>query len=282
MSRSGTDVLLSTRARRCKMGGAPPLAPAGPMPLRQPPMHPDLLRLTRIAPLTLVMAAALAASPGCGKAREDRTRLAELQAGAQAIENYSAATDRANAAHREVMGAFALANASTNLTDYKAALRTKVLPAMDAFIEKLAAMPAATAELKRIHGGLTEAYRRSRDAIAEFERTLQDPAGLAKFDVIRDQLQRDVRQYGEQLAKYYAVHSRQLRLESGKETGKETGKEAGKEASKEADKLSGPATAANASAAERARATAVKAPATAPEVSAALAATASDGVPNQP
>jgi hypothetical protein len=248
------------------------------MPLRQPSVHPALLRFTRTAPLALAVAAALMASLSCSKAREDRTRLAELQAGAQAIENYSAATDRANAAHREVMGAFALANASTNLTDYKAALRTKVLPAMDAFIEKLAAMPAATAELKRIHGGLTEAYRRSRDAIAEFERTLQDPTGLAKFDAIRDQLQRDVRQYGEQLAKYYAAHSRQLRLESGKEAGKE----AGKEVDKLADKPSGPATAANAAAADRPRANSGKAEGNAPAVSAALAVTAADGVPNQP
>lgn len=248
-------------------GGAPPLAPAGPMPLRQPSMHPDSHWQTRTALLAAAMATALFGLQACSKAREDRTRLAELQAGAQAIESYSAATDRANAAHREVMAAFALANASTNLTDYKAALRTKVLPAMDAFIEKLAAMPAATAELKRIHGGLTEGYRRSRDAIAEFERSLQDPAGLAKFDAIRDQLQRDVREYGEQLAKYYAAHSRQLRLESGKEAGKEVGK------------LSGPATAA---AADRVRATVGKANASAPGISAALAVTAADGVPNQP
>lgn len=237
-------------------------------------MRPDLLRFTRAAPLAVALVAALAGSQGCSKAREDRTRLAELQAGAQAIENYSAATDRANAAHREVMGAFALANASTNLTDYKAALRTKVLPAMDAFIEKLAAMPAATAELKRIHGGLTEAYRRSRDAIAEFERTLQDPAGLAKFDAIRDQLQRDVRQYGDQLAKYYAAHSRQLRMESGKE--------AGKEGDKPADKSLAPASAASTSAADRPQATAAGAKVIAPGVSAAAAVTATDGVANQP
>lgn len=191
------------------------------MSLRQPIMRPDRRTALRIA---LCAALALGVAPGCAKAREDRSRLAELQAGAQAIESYSAATDRANAAHREVMAAFAQANASTNLTDYKAALRTRVLPAMDAFIAKLAAMPTGTKELARIHGGLTEAYRRSRDAIGEFERTLQDPAGLTKFDAIRDQLQRDVRLYSDQLGKYYAAHSRQLRLESAKESAKEAGK----------------------------------------------------------
>ena len=165
-------------------------------------------------------------APGCTKARAERTRLAELQAAGMAIEEYSAASDKANAAHREVLSAFAQANASSNIIEYKAVLRTKALPAMDAFVAKLAAMPTGTPELKQIHGGLTEAYRRSRDAIAEYERTLQDPKGVGRFDAIREQLQRDVRQYSEALSRYYAAHSRQLRQEAAKDSGKDAPKEA--------------------------------------------------------
>lgn len=173
----------------------------------------------QISGLALVGAVALAAlaTTGCEKARQDRGQLELLQQGAAAIEQYSAATDRANASHREVLAAFAAANASSNLTDYKAALRTKVLPAMDAFIEKLAAMPTRTPELKKIHGGLTEAYRRCRDAVTEFESELKDPSGLPRFDAIRGELQQAVRQYSDELGKYYAAHRRQLRLEAGKE-----------------------------------------------------------------
>ncbi len=173
-------------------------------------------RLPRLALLGALLLAV--ATAGCQKARQDRTELEGLRQGAVAIEQYSAATDRANASHRDVLAAFAAANGSGNLTDYKAALRTKVLPAMDAFIEKLAAMPTGTPELKKIHGGLTEAYRRCRDALADFERQLQDPAGLPRFDAIRGELQQAVRQYSDQLGKYYSAHRRQLRLEAGKES----------------------------------------------------------------
>ena len=172
-----------------------------------------------LAKFTLWCAVAVAglASVGCGKAKQERAAMEALREGAVAIEQYSAATDRANSSHREVLAAFAAANASSNLTDYKAALRTKVLPAMDTFIAKLAAMPTGTSELKRVHGGLTEAYRRCRDAVAEFERELKDPAGLPRFDAIRTELQQAVRLYSDQLSKYYAAHRRQLRIEAGKD-----------------------------------------------------------------
>ncbi|MBM4342289.1 MAG: hypothetical protein FJ100_02805 [Deltaproteobacteria bacterium] len=151
---------------------------------------------------------------GCEKARQERAARQAQAAVASAIEQYSTASAGANAAHREVLDAFAAANASTNLPDYKAALRTRVLPAMDVFVHKLEAIPTATAELKAVHGRLTEAYRRARDEIAEFERGLGDAQGLRRFDEIRTALQRAVADYRIQLADYYTRHDRQLRLDA--------------------------------------------------------------------
>lgn len=227
----------------------------------------------RTAALAVGLAVLVVASAGCEKVRAERQRRAEQQAVAHAIEVYSSATESANAAHGEVLSAFGVANASTNLTDYKAALRTKVLPAMDAFIERLSKMPTGTPELGRIHGGLTEAYRRSRDAIGEFERGLQDPAGLPRFDAIRDTLQQDVRRYNEQLRDYYARQGRQLRSEAG------AAKDAGGDRSTSAKGADKAAPASSPSAAD---AGAAAAPAPSAAVSAGAAASPSDGVPEAP
>lgn len=169
----------------------------------------------RLAWLALVLAMFVA--PGCAKAKEDRARSEAVAKAAAAIERYSQASDSANNAHRAVMKAFADANRSTNLSDYKSSLRNEVLPRMREFIGLLEAMPTDTAELKGIHGKLIEGYRRARDDIADFERGLEDPSGLAKFDVIRADLQQAVRAYKTALDSYYAMHKRQLRMDGGAE-----------------------------------------------------------------
>ncbi|MBI5607550.1 MAG: hypothetical protein HY902_01565 [Deltaproteobacteria bacterium] len=141
-----------------------------------------------------VLAAVL--SPACSRVSADRAQNQALAQAATAIERYSLASDQANAAHKAVMVAFAKANAATNLADYKSMLRTEVLPTLDAFVAKL-----------------VEAYRRARDRIADFERDLQDPSGLNKFDEIRVQLQRAVGEYKTALDQYYAKNKRQLRFD---------------------------------------------------------------------
>jgi len=158
----------------------------------------------------------------CAKAREDRARREAAAQVGQAIEAYSRASDAANNAHRDVIAAFAAANASGNLPDYKAALRTRVLPALDEFVARLAKMPADTPELKAIHARLIEAYRRARDDVAEFERTLSDPRGLAQFDAIRARLQGAVVAYRNALADYYKRHDRQLRVDGAREPAADT------------------------------------------------------------
>ncbi len=188
------------------------------------PLLPPLLRtllLPRLALLALC-ALLLAGTSGCEKARQERAHREAMAKIGTAIEKYSTASDQTNGAHRDVITAFAGANGSTNLPDYKAALRTKVVPAMDEFIAKLATMPTETPELKVIHGRLTEAYRRARDEIIDFEKGLQDPQGLRRFDEIRDGLQHAVAAYRDQLAAYYQRHERQLRRDSAKELAGDT------------------------------------------------------------
>lgn len=169
-----------------------------------------------ILPLLLLLATA-AGTLGCEKARLERAHREEMAKIGLAIEQYSTASDAANGAHKDVIAAFAAANASANLPEYKAALRTKVLPAMDEFIARLAKMPTGNPDLKKIHDRLTEAYRRARDEIADFEKGLQDAKGLSRFDDIRAGLQRAVTTYRDQLAAYYQSHERQLRKDTGKE-----------------------------------------------------------------
>ncbi len=183
-------------------------------PHRAPVSPATPLRPARaVAVAALLAVCALGGLPGCEKARKERAAREAHAKVATAIEQYSAASASANTAHKEVLDAFAAANASTNLPDYKAALRTRVLPAMDLFVHKLEAIPTTTPELKGVHGKLTEAYRRARDEIADFERGLSDAQGLHRFDEIRTGLQSAVADYRAQLADYYKRHDRQLRLD---------------------------------------------------------------------
>ncbi|MSP90959.1 MAG: hypothetical protein EXR79_04015 [Myxococcales bacterium] len=157
----------------------------------------------------LVVVLALA-SPSCKRIAEDRARSAAARQAVSAIESYSAASLAANEAHRAVVVEFAAANRSTNLADYRRSLRERVLPAMDGFVQRLRAMPAATPDLATVHARLVTAYDKARRDIATFEAELMSPADLPRFDRIRTDLQEAVKAYQQGLRTYYASHDRQL------------------------------------------------------------------------
>ena len=161
-----------------------------------------------------LLVAALALLPlSCKKIQQDRALSAEMQAATAAIAAYSKASDDANQAHRDVLKAFDDANHSSNLPAYKQALRSQVLPAMDAFLAKLRQMPTGTAELKVIHGTLVGAYETARSEIGRFEADLTGSDGLGQFAAIRNKLQTGVKLYREQLDKYYTKFERKLRMD---------------------------------------------------------------------
>ena len=151
--------------------------------------------------------------PGCRKPAQDRAESATSRAAVQAIQAYSAAADTASTAHASVLQAFDQANHSASLADYRRNLREQVLPAMDAFVLKLKAVPTATSELQQIHGKLVAAYEQARRDIDDFEKTLEGLDGLARFGAIRDRLQEAVGKYRAALQTYYARYKRQLKVE---------------------------------------------------------------------
>lgn len=158
---------------------------------------------------------ALALPSGCKKVQADRQLTAAEKQANGAIEKYSTASAEANAAHQAVLQSFEQANHANDISQYKQALRDKVLPAMDAFIARLKTMPTETPELKRIHGELLDAYQTARGEIDAFEQELAGVDGLARFGDIRSRLQTGVRTYREALAAYYAANKRQLKLDAG-------------------------------------------------------------------
>lgn len=164
----------------------------------------------------LVLAALFGASSlgalGCSKVQADRAESAANKAALQAIQAYSAAADGASAAHATVLAAFEKANHGANLADYRRGLREDVLPAMDAFLVKLKAVPTATGELRGIHGKLVAAYEQARREIDEFERRLEDIGGLPQFATIRDHLQVAVKAYRTELTAYYGRFHRHLQV----------------------------------------------------------------------
>jgi hypothetical protein len=166
------------------------------------------------AVIALAAILAVTSAPGCKKVQADRQLTAAEKQADAAIEKYSAASAQANAAHQAVLQSFEQANHASDLTVYKQALREKVLPAMDAFVERLKAMPTGTPELKRIHGELLKAYQTARSEIETFEHELEGVDGLARFGDIRSRLQTGVRNYREALAAYYAANKRQLKLDA--------------------------------------------------------------------
>lgn len=156
--------------------------------------------------------AAVAPLSGCKKAKEERKLSAEAEAAQQAIAAYSKASDDANAAHKAVLAAFAAANRSGSLSAYKTALRSDVLPKLDAFIARLEGMPTGTPQLASIHKPLVDAYKKARADLDAFESSLVDPTKLGQFDAIRSALQAAVQRYHGDLAKYYESNARQLRI----------------------------------------------------------------------
>jgi hypothetical protein len=196
--------------------GVAPFAPPLPQSrdaVRTSTVHRSDLRkwLPRLAALAVL---STVGPLGCTKLRQEREASTQAHTAAEAIQRYSQASDAANLAHKAVMDAFDKANRSANLPDYKAALRTLVLPAMDAFLVKLRAMPTGTPELVKIHGLLVDAYTQARREIDDYEKGLQSADGLRQFTDIRTHLQQRVKAYREALAKYYGQYQRQLRLDA--------------------------------------------------------------------
>ncbi len=169
------------------------------------------LNVTVVATALLVVALAPLSLSGCGDAKADRERTEAAKQAQVAIAAYSAASQEANNLHGEVIRQFAKANSSTNLPDYREAMRRDVLPAMDRFVARLKGMPADTPQLKRIHGGLISAYTDARKDIAAFVDQLQTARDLERFAAIRKRLQQRVGAYQSDLAAYYKNWNRQLR-----------------------------------------------------------------------
>lgn len=184
----------------------PPVEPDRPHRLR--PAHDG----ARLCALAVVLAVACG---GCKRIAEDRARSEATAKAVAAIEAYSVASVAANDAHRAVVVEFAAANRSTNLADYRRALRERVLPAMDGFVQRLRTMPAATADLAAVHARLITAYDKARRDIATFEAELKSPTDLPRFDRIRTELQDAVKAYQQGLRAYYASHDRQLASDRG-------------------------------------------------------------------
>lgn len=170
-----------------------------------------------ILPIVVLLMLAVSGATGCERLRAERKNAEATRAAVAAIQRYSTASDAANQAHRGVMAAFDKANRSPNLPEYKNALRTQVLPAMDAFIARLRTMPADTAELKAIHAQLVDAYEQARREIDDYEKSLDSAEGLGRFADIRDHLQQRVKAYREALARFYSRYRRELRLDAGPE-----------------------------------------------------------------
>ncbi len=164
------------------------------------------------ARVALTVGVALATLAGCGPAKADRAKAEALRKTQLAIHSYSEASKKANGLHGEVIKQFGKANASTNLQDYREAMRKDVLPAMDRFVATLRGMPTSTPELERIHAGLVSAYSEARTDIAAYVDRLQTARDLERFVDIRKRLQRRVAAYQRDLATYYKQWNRQLRL----------------------------------------------------------------------
>ena len=169
------------------------------------------LDVTLVATALLVMVLAPLSLSGCGDAKADRERTEAAKKAQVAIAAYSAASQEANNLHGEVIRQFAKANSATNLPDYREAMRRDVLPAMDRFVARLKGMPVDTPQLKRIHGGLINAYTDARKDIAAFVDQLQTARDLERFAAIRKRLQQRVGAYQSDLAAYYKNWNRQLR-----------------------------------------------------------------------
>lgn len=141
----------------------------------------------------------------------DRAQVQAENTARAAIDAYSIASEQANSSHRKVIEAFATANGSSNLADYKSAMREQVIPRMTVFVERLEVMQVGTADLQRIHAILVAAYMKARTDMVKFVDELQSPSDLDKFNKIRKRLQSEVQHYRIELDAYYSNFSRKLR-----------------------------------------------------------------------
>jgi hypothetical protein len=164
----------------------------------------------------LALACGLVLATGCKKIEEDRARSLHKERAKKAIVDYSAASTKTNDLHGRVIASFSAANRSPNLPDYRAAMRTLVVPAMQNYIGHLETMPTQTPDLERIHLGLVAAYRQALAEIELFVRDLRSPSDLEKFDRIRDALQARIVIYDNELHQHYQQYGHELRYEQDK------------------------------------------------------------------
>ena len=148
---------------------------------------------------------------GCQKVEEDRARSVQIEQAKQAITAYSEASAKTNDLHGRVIASFAVANRSKNIPDYRDAMRSNVVPAMQKYIGHLETMPTETPDLERIHLGLVAAYRQALAEIELFVRDLLSHSDLDQFDRIRDGLQARIVIYDNELHQYYQQYGHELR-----------------------------------------------------------------------
>lgn len=173
-----------------------------------PPRLPHTQRSLGLAGAWLVALVALGGS--CDKVETDRAHSQALHVAVAAIDHYSAQAQAATQAHGTVLAAFARAAKASNLPDYKAAVRTQVLPAMDEFLRTLAAVRADTPELQAIHARLLAAYAKARQEVDAFEAGLTEAAGLRAFEPVRTRLHRAVDAYRSELSAYCVANQHAL------------------------------------------------------------------------
>lgn len=180
--------------------------------MRTPLATSVLLQFRALLLVAVLLGVLPLGAQGCAKLKAERADATAHKAALQAIQAYSTAADAASAAHAAVLAAFEKANHAANLAEYRRGLRDDVLPAMDAFLVKLRAVPTGTPDLLGIHGKLVAAYEQARREIADFERRLEDIGNLPQFASIRDQLQAAVKVYRAELTAYYGRFHRQLQV----------------------------------------------------------------------
>jgi len=169
--------------------------------------------MLRVFIVVLLVLPSLSGS-ACGKLRGEAAEGRARREQVAAIKTYSDATAKANAAQARFLEAFERANRSSSLEAYREALGRDVLPALDAFLSELEAMPVEQGRLAEIHAMLVDAYKEARAGIAALADTLVDRAALSGFDVIRTRLQSGVSAYREALREHYRAHGVELRLEA--------------------------------------------------------------------
>ena len=190
-----------------------------PSPQPTVPARPPITRRGNAAALILIAVTALAS---CDRLGSQSAEAVATRSAIAAIEAYATASSAANQRHRDVITAFARANAASSLAGYKDTLVKDVLPAMDRFLAALEGMPVATDDLARIHQILVLGYSEARSSLLGYVERLESADDLKAFDGIRGGLQGQVQRYQHELAAYYGRYNRKLHLAAGAANGPAT------------------------------------------------------------